>query len=325
MIHRGLKHLVLAGSLSWLVGCTGLSSQAIKPALNLPSTTELTDVAFFPQEQYQCGPAALATALDYRGEKLTPALLTPQVYLPGREGSLQLELVSATRRAGKVAYPLQPQLSALLKEVAAGNPVLVLQNLGLDILPQWHYAVVVGYDLNTQHLILRSGTEKRRLTDIETFRNTWRRGKNWALVVTNPDQLPATVEPGRWLKASYELSNTAMADAAVAFDTAVKRWPAQSQFWMASGNVRYSLKDYDTASQRFQQGLKLHPEDGALWNNYAYSLKAQGCNDAALQAARCAVKNGSEAGQYSDTLDEMSGGQKTMFTSADNCPIVRCE
>lgn len=44
-------------------------------------------------------------------------------------------MLVASRRNGLPAYPLKPKLEAVLREVAAGNPVLVFQNLSLPIYP----------------------------------------------------------------------------------------------------------------------------------------------------------------------------------------------
>ena len=68
------------------------------------------------------------------------------VYTPGREGTLASDMIAAARRNGRVAVPVT-SLPALLAELAAGNPVIVFQNLGLGFVPRWHYAVAFGYDL----------------------------------------------------------------------------------------------------------------------------------------------------------------------------------
>ena len=73
--------------------CTPLhSGRILATAEVFPQPVELTTVPFFPQEEYQCGPAALATVLTWTGVNVTPAELAPQVYLPERQGSLQLEI-----------------------------------------------------------------------------------------------------------------------------------------------------------------------------------------------------------------------------------------
>jgi len=149
--------LVCACALA-LSGCASMWPQTaeLRRALpqGIPESTELREVPFFPQEAYQCGPASLATVLAASGVKVTPEDLLPQVYLPERKGSLQVEMLAAARRHGVVSYQLAPRFEDLLRELAAGNPVIVLQNLSVG--DGWHYAVAVGYDYDGGRLVLRS-------------------------------------------------------------------------------------------------------------------------------------------------------------------------
>ena len=180
--------LVLAAALL----CAGCS---INPQWQLargdaPAEPVLLGVPFHPQTEYQCGPAALATVLGASGVPITPEALVPQVYLPGRQGSLQPELVAATRRAGRIPYLVDQDPSALLEELHAGRPVLVLQNLLVRSVPRWHYAVVVGYDAPRQKLLLRSGQNRLRRESVEMFESTWRHGEFWMLSVHRPGEIP---------------------------------------------------------------------------------------------------------------------------------------
>ncbi|MET0519171.1 MAG: PA2778 family cysteine peptidase, partial [Burkholderiaceae bacterium] len=160
----------------------------------LPSRAQLSDVPFIAQDDYECGPAALAMLLQAAGVQARAAELKPQVFLPGRRGSLQLELLVAARRHGLPAYRLAPSLQALLTEIAAGHPVLVFENLSLPIYPVWHYAVVIGYDRERGTLRLHSGRTAEMEMSLSTFERTWARGDSWAMVALPVDQLPATAE-----------------------------------------------------------------------------------------------------------------------------------
>ena len=82
-----------------VAGCAALTPAQRQAFIDhgLPATA-MVDTPFFPQEQHQCGPAALATVLVWSGVHTSPEALTDEVYLPGREGSLQIEMVAATRR-----------------------------------------------------------------------------------------------------------------------------------------------------------------------------------------------------------------------------------
>ena len=126
----------------------------------LPPAIELTQTPFYPQQQYQCGPAALATVLGAHAVTVTPEALVDAVYVPALQGSLPEEITATARRYQMLAYRLPASLEALLIEIAHGNPVLVMQNLGTRWFQNWHFAVVIGFDLESREVILRSGTTR---------------------------------------------------------------------------------------------------------------------------------------------------------------------
>lgn len=305
-----LSSILLTAAL--LCGCaTSLQSHRLIDARpeGLPVAVELTATPFFPQEDYQCGPAALATVLEASGTEVSPGELTPQVYIPERQGSLQIELSAAARRLGRVPYPLEPSVEALLREVEAGHPVLVLQNLGLSWIPVWHYAVVVGYDLEQGLVVLRSGRAERRLTEITTFERTWRRAEHWALVVLPPGRLPRTAEELRYLNAVAALEQTGQWEAAnLAYRTALQKWPKSLIARMGIGNSAYALGHPAAAVDSFRAILTLEPDYAPAHNNLAYALLALGDGDEALRHARRAVTLGGDHSQeYLSSLREIEG------------------
>ena len=272
----------------------------------LPEYVELVDVPFFPQKAYQCGPAALATLLQDQGVLVEPEALVPEVYVPARQGSLQAEMLAAARARGLVAYPLRPELDAILREVADGRPVLVLQNLGLSWLPYWHYAVIVGYDLARGEIVLRSGLHERHVNDFARFERTWRRAGRWAFVVTAPDRLPATAQPLPWLQAAHALESTGqLATAAEAYATATRQWPDQSTGWFGLANAYYALDRYAEAEIALRTLLKREPGLAMAWNNLAHVLAARGCGAQARQAAARALRLEPRDTRYRNTMEQM--------------------
>ena len=139
----------------------------------LPESVELADVPFFPQEEYQCGPAALATVMAKAGAKVTPDELVSQVYIPARKGTLQVEMLAAPRKHGLVSVALVPRLEDVLREVASGTPVVVLHGYGVWPIKYWHYSVVVGFDRAKAEAILRSGTHERLTMPFAVLEYTW--------------------------------------------------------------------------------------------------------------------------------------------------------
>jgi hypothetical protein len=254
-----------------------------------PRSVELEQVPFFPQKKHQCGPAALAMMLRHSGVGVAPEELVGAVYIPDLEGSIQTEMIAAARAYGRVPYPLSPDLVAILAEVKAGNPVLVLQNLGFVWLPRWHYAVVVGYDLEQGEMILRSGTRRRQFTSFPTFENTWRRADHWAYVLVPPGTVPATANPFEYLKAALALEQTGKMGAALAaYRTASARWPDNQTALLALGNAEYAAGNLESAEEAFHKVLSHYPLAADAWNNLAYVMSARGCGETALQAIKCA-------------------------------------
>ncbi len=271
----------------------------------LPVQVELTDVPFFPQQDHYCGPAALAMALAWSGLSVTQEEIAVQTYTPGREGTLRSAVLGAARRNGRLAVQIE-SLDAILQEVAAGHPVIVFQNLALSWFPQWHFAVVIGYDLAAGEIILHSGEDPRRVTPIGTFARTWSRGEQWAIVVLPPDQLPTAADLVDVLKASAGLERAnQVGAAALAYTNVLYRWPDSLAAHMGLGNVRYRQADYAGAVAAFTAAIDHHPDQPAPWNNLAYALVGQGRIDDAVAAAGEAIIRGGGDATYSETLADI--------------------
>jgi tetratricopeptide (TPR) repeat protein len=292
-----------------LGGCALLGPGAVAPTsfpADLPAHVELTEAPFFAQDDYQCGPAALATVLSAAGVARTPDQLVDQVYLPQRQGSLQPEMMAAARRAGLLAYPLAPDPQALLREVAAGHPVLVLQNLRWDIYPQWHYAVVIGYDRAADERYLRSGVQRRRVEPGEEFERSWSRAGRWAFVALAPDRLPATATADAYVAAAAALERSVPDAAAIAYRTALGRWPENLVARLGLGNIAYAQHRLEDAQAQYRRAADEHPDAADAWNNLAQALHELGRDGEALPAARRAVQiGGPRAAEYRDTLHQI--------------------
>lgn len=272
-------------ALAALLGACASTPRIAQFGLPAPSA-ELVATPFFPQDVNECGPAALATALGASGVATTPDELSPSLYLPGRKGTLQAEMVATTRRHGRVPYPLPPDTAELLATVAGGTPVLVLQNLGLSFWPRWHYAVVVGFDAADNSVVLRSGLEKRAVMSLRSFERSWRLAQRWALAVVAPDAPPARARPREWLRAASAFEELRRSEvAAEAYATATRRWPDELLPWQVLANARYAQGDLAGAEAALRNAHRLRP-DAVTLNNLASVLLDRGCP----RSARAAIE-----------------------------------
>ena len=256
------------------------------PPVDLPLRVELQQTPFFPQTRYQCGPAALATAIDsVEPGRVQPQQLVEQVYVPALKGSLQASMRSAASRQGLLALELDGRMESLLRELAADNPVLVLQNLGFSAWPFWHYAVVIGYDLPEQRLWLRSGEERRLERSFSLFEKTWDRAGRWAVVVVPPDRLPPTGTPEAFVDAALLLErNASLARAMAAYRSGLQRWPDHPLLLYGLGNTAFAAGRFDEAVQAYERLLTIQPRRAEAWNNLAYALLRLGRRQQAVEA-----------------------------------------
>jgi len=253
----------------------------------------LTSVPFHPQaERDDCGPAALAMMLGWSGIETDPAKTAPIVYTPGRHGTLQTDIVQAGRRSGRLVAPVG-SFEDLLAELDAGNPVLVLQNLGFERWPLWHYAVVIGYDLKRETIFLHSGKTARLEMDFRQFDATWRSRNRWALTITRPEHLPKTLDRKTGLKAANGLEQAGRHDAAgKVYGALLDQWPDDLTALMGFGNARYAASDVDSAQKTFRHAVTLHPDAAEAWNNLAVTLGEQGEHGGAVHAVNQAIRLG---------------------------------
>ena len=281
--------------LALLTGCAAPQTTALRSALpaDLPRQLELAATPFIAQERYQCGPAALAMSLRAAGVAIDADALVPQVYLPQRQGSLQVEMIAAGRRNGALSMTIAPRMDALVAELAAGHPVLVLQNLSLPIVPQWHYALAIGYDMARGDIILRSGTTERLVMPLSTFEHTWARSNYWGMVTLAPGHLPATADEASVVDALVAFENNSAAGAARAsYALAARRWPGNLALALGLGNSAYAAGDTAGAAAVFAGASERHPGSGAAFNNLAVALLELGRLPAARAAAEQALALG---------------------------------
>ena len=250
----------------------------------------LEDTPYYPQQTYQCGPASLAMLLSASGATIYPEALVSQTYLPGRQGSLQLELLAACRQYNRIPYVIDPDVFSLIAELRAGRPVLVLLNLGLNILPAYHYAVVIGV-LPPNNIVLRSGGDQRLVMDMDHFLVKWNRASSWGMIVLIPGELPVDPDPVHYLSAvsAAELRGNFLL-AMKGYKAARVAWPKDQTVMLALGNNYLSQDKYYEAEAIFSELITNNPDHIAASNNLAETLARQECYLQALFAVNRAVR-----------------------------------
>lgn len=316
-----------AALLLLLTACATAPPYTTNIPTNLATQADIPSLPFFPQLAYQCGPAALATVLNANGVAVSPESLREEIYIPEKRGAVTTEVIARARRYGMFAYPLTPKLSSLLTEIDAGNPVLVLQNLGYTFMPRWHFSVVQSYHLKEQSINLRSGTERNHWIPFSLFYKTWKRADFWAFTITKPTHLPATAVLEKSLATASDLERTGNVNAALnAYNSIISRWPESTLPTFGAANSAYAMGDYEQAAKHYTRYINTTPMRANGWNNLAYNLIQQGCPSEATEAVACAAKLAPTNNNIADSVREVESyvTKRSATSNQRHCEIPQC-
>jgi hypothetical protein len=251
-----------------LQGCASFAPQyykQIKPSeavSDLPLQKEILGLPFFPNDDLFCGPAAVSMVFTHLGQQVTLEEIAETLFIPGRLGTIQLDMLAVSRERGLTTYVIEPNVESLLREVAAGRPVIVLENYGFSWMPIWHYATVTGYDLSKNAVIRKSGIRERSVTPIWIFENLWKKEGYWGFVMLRPGESPVNPNPDRWF---LELAESERYWSSEEKETAWKKYlsvfPNNALGHAALGNVAFNSGDIDRAIAYYKMALDLDPNN----------------------------------------------------------------
>lgn len=271
-------HLILIFAFSLVLSGCATPARQTEELLSSPASAPIQhlipQVPFFAQTEGHCGPATLAMALKWAGKPVSPESLAPQVYTPGSKGSFQTDMISAARRQGLMAVPIEG-LRSLLTEISSNHPVIVFENLSVSWLPQWHYALVFGYDLNKPEVILHSGPEQDKHWDLRKFERSWMLGDYWGLVVLPPTEIAVSAGELANLASAAALEQLGHAESALAAYTRIERqWPNSLGALIGLGNLSYQQKNYQESVRFLKKAVEYHPQSAIAKHNLATAQKA---------------------------------------------------
>ena len=158
---------------------TAKGPSASGPALQLK-------VPYFPEQVGLCGPASLASVLNYWREETTVEEVARAVYLPQLNGVLGIDLTHFARQKGMRAESYTGSLSDIKEHLSRGVPLIAFLNLGVRVFPVGHFVVITGLDEAREEVIVHSGTEANKPIPYQTFIAAWEKTHYWTLQVLPP-------------------------------------------------------------------------------------------------------------------------------------------
>jgi tetratricopeptide (TPR) repeat protein len=228
---------------------------------------ELAGVPFEPQEGRGCGPASLSMMLGWSGVEVAHEALAAD--FPAKPQDPRRALPALARSYGRLPYAIHG-IEPMLAEVAAGHPVLVVENLGVASRPMWNCAVVVGWDQGDDRILVNRGDTAGKAVPVSLFRRLWAETDEWGMVVMRPGELPATASAREYLAQARELEKAGRAwEAVLAFDAALSQWPQEAGALAGLGSSLKALGDLKGAVDAYKAAATLAPDQKPVQDTLA--------------------------------------------------------
>ena len=180
--------LLLSGVLFTLVGCAagvnaGKDAGAVSPPdVPAPAPSIIDGVPFLPQEEDTCGPSSLAMVLGFLGRDVPTQEIVRETRTEGLKGTLITDLAAAARRRGLAAEVVDLDLPRLRERIVAGEPVILLVDLGVWNWSRPHYLVAYGW--TPEGVVAHSGGERGKVIPFSTLDGQWAKMGRLAIVVS---------------------------------------------------------------------------------------------------------------------------------------------
>lgn len=175
--------LLLGGALLLAGGCAASRSpsEALPPAVAPAAGMRvLTGVPFLPQEEDTCGPSSLAMLLRFHGKDVSVRELVEETRTSGLRGTLITDLAAAARRRGIPAEVTELDLPRLRARIAAGEPAILLVDLGLWAWSRPHY--LIAYGTSPEGVVAHSGRTEGAVIPYERLDAQWAKMGRLAIV-----------------------------------------------------------------------------------------------------------------------------------------------
>jgi len=146
-----------------------------------PSSTIIAGVPFLPQEDDTCGPSSLAMVLGFLGNEVSTQEIVRETRTEGLKGTLITDLAGAARRRGFAAEVADLDLPRLRERISAGDPVILLVDLGVWSWSRPHYLVAYGW--TPEGVVAHSGRERGKVIPLPTLDAQWAKMGRLAILV----------------------------------------------------------------------------------------------------------------------------------------------
>ena len=179
-----LKIITLFAAAALLTAAAASASES-RPgnATSKPGRIIIDGVPFVKQKDKYCGPAAMASVMQFYGRDVGQDEIAEAVYTPGIDGALISDMENYARAEGYETEAVNGSEESLTALIDEGVPAILLVDMGKWKVSVPHYYVVYGYDASKKTFILHTGDKGGQEITFEELDGEWKKMNRLVLVI----------------------------------------------------------------------------------------------------------------------------------------------
>lgn len=150
---------------------------------SLNSAKIIKNVPFVKQKDKFCGPAAMASVMNFYGQNISQDQIAEEVYSPELKGALISDMENFARKMGYNASTINGDKNILISLVDEGIPSIILVDLGIWVVSVPHYYVVYGYNKSNETFIINTGFTSNKEINFKDLDKEWEKMNRLMLIV----------------------------------------------------------------------------------------------------------------------------------------------
>jgi len=179
------KNVFFAVVAALFFGCAGNVDIVRPPGTGL----FIQGVPFFAQDEYMCGPAALASVIGFHGRSEGMEAVAKEVYSAKLKGTLPMDLLLYAKSKGFEAKYYKGSIEGLKESLERGEPLILFLNLGYSFYPVGHYVVAVGMDEAAGVVFAHSGMHREEAFTVGELEKSWSK-TGYSTLLVRPKERP---------------------------------------------------------------------------------------------------------------------------------------
>jgi len=166
-----------------ILGCANnqLSSQISSDSGN---AVIVENVPFVKQKDKFCGPASMASIMQFYGQDISQNEIAEVIYIPRLNGALISDMENYARKSGYNVQSTNGSIETLKDNLKKKTPVILLVDKGKWKVSVPHYYVAYGYNDENKTIILHTGEKRDQEISYDKLDQEWGKMNNLMLVVT---------------------------------------------------------------------------------------------------------------------------------------------